>query len=200
VMRRALHAHLLSDADSGTRDPGTLNPGTRVPIGPVLDLGCGTGMAAVALADLPLGPWIGVDLSPRMLRLAAAKRLYASLHDGDIIDFLVGDPRQWGLILAADVLCYLGALEPLFAAIYPRLLPGALFIGSAEELVGPYFGNGDWALGRQGRFAHARDYIAGAAGAAGLTVRAIDAEVQRHDAGAPVAGFLIVLERPRALG
>ncbi len=173
---------------------------TQAPIGPVLDLGCGTGLAAVALADLPLGPWVGIDLSPRMLRLAATKQLYAALHEADIIDFLAGDPRQWGLVLAADVLCYLGALEPLFAAVYPRLLPGALFLCSAEELLGPNFGNGDWVLGRQGRFAHARDYIDRAATVAGFKVRAIDAEVQRQDAGAPVPGFLIVLERPHAIG
>ena len=194
LMRGALRTYLLSGTDAGTLDSGT-----QAPIGPVLDLGCGTGLAAVAMADLPLGPWTGVDLSPCMLRLAAAKHLYAALHDGDVIDFMVGDPRQWGLILAADVLCYLGALEPLFAAMYPRLLPGALFIGSTEALVGPYFGNGDWALGRMGRFAHSKDYIARTASAAGFTVRALDAEVQRQDAGAPVDGFLIVLERPHAV-
>jgi hypothetical protein len=38
------------------------------------------------------------------------------------------------------------------------------------------------------------------AAAAGFTVRAIDAEVQRQDAGAPVAGFMIVLEQPHAVG
>jgi predicted TPR repeat methyltransferase len=36
--------------------------------------------------------------------------------------------------------------------------------------------------------------------AAGFAVRAIDAEVQRNDAGAPVPGFLIVLERAHADG
>ena len=71
-------------------------------------------------------------------------------------------------------------------------------MSSAEELVGPHFGNGDWVLGRQGRFAHAHDYITRTARAAGLTVREIAAEVQRQDAGAPVAGFLIVLERAHA--
>ena len=210
VMRSALRAHLsigpgvgAPDRETpnvGVHDAGRTDAGHRTRVGPVLDLGCGTGLAAVALADLPLGPWFGVDLSPRMLQLAAAKRLYAALHESDIIEFLTGDSRQWGLILAADVLCYLGALEPLFAAVHARLSPGALFVGSAEELVGPHFGNGDWALGRQGRFAHARDYIARAARAAGFAVRAIDAEVQRQDAGAPVAGFLIVLERPHAIG
>jgi predicted TPR repeat methyltransferase len=198
VMRNAVCANLLIDPGPGAQ--GQVQRESQEWIGPVLDLGCGTGLVAVALGDLPLGPWTGVDLSARMLKQAAAKGLYAGLHDADIIDFLNGDTRQWGLILAADVLCYLGALEPLFAATYASLLPGALFIGSAEKLLGPNFGNGDWVLGRQGRFAHARDYISRAAQAAGFVVRAIDAEVQRQDAGAPVPGFLIVLERPHAVG
>ncbi len=203
VMRGAVRKYLLNDVTGTPRGHIPELPVSVIQgeldgrIGPVLDLGCGTGFVPVALSDLPLGPWVGVDLAPKMLEHAAAKQLYAELHEADIIDFLVDDPRQWQLILAADVLCYVGALEPLFAAVHARLLPGALFICSAEELVGPNFGNGDWVLGR--RFAHARDYIARVAGAAGFTVRAIDAEAQRRDAGAPVAGFLIVLERPNAV-
>ena len=44
-----------------------------VELGPVLDLGCGTGLVARAIADLPLGPITGIDLSPRMLEHARAK-------------------------------------------------------------------------------------------------------------------------------
>ena len=207
VIRTAVQVHLSRDiaalgainpasdrAAAPGASPDAVQPETGRLLGPVLDLGCGTGLVAVALADLPLGPFVGVDLSPRMLERAAAKRLYAGLHEADILEFLADDRRQWRLILAADVLCYLGPLSPLFEAVFRRLLPGGLFICSAEELVGPNFGNGDWVLGL--RFAHARDYVARAAGAAGFTVRAIDAEVQRNDAGAPVPGFLIVLERP----
>ncbi len=216
VMRNALRAHLSLDAgevrqggafggeaSKGETSTDETFPGEALgakPIGPVLDLGCGTGMVAVALMGLNLGPFVGVDLSPHMLRLAAAKHLYAGLHESDIIDFLKTDTRQWPLILAADVLCYLGALEPLFAATYARLLPGGLFMCSAEELVGPYIGNGDWVLGRMSRFAHARNYISRVARTTGFTVRAIDAEVQRNDAGAPVPGFLVVLERPHGNG
>ena len=36
-------------------------------LGPVLDLGCGTGLVAVVMSDLPIGPLVGVDVSPRML-------------------------------------------------------------------------------------------------------------------------------------
>lgn len=165
-------------------------------IGPVLDLGCGTGLLAVALSGLPLAPLVGVDLSPRMLALAATKRLYSELHESEICAFLASDARRWRLILAADVFCYIGALEPVLAAAHPRLLPGGRLIFSAEQLMGPYFGNGDWALGRQGRYAHAEAYLVRAAQQAGFTVSALDHEVQRQDAGGPVAGFVAVLARP----
>jgi predicted TPR repeat methyltransferase len=42
----------------------------------VLDLGCGTGFVALALSDLPVGPFTGIDLSPRMWSAARAKALY----------------------------------------------------------------------------------------------------------------------------
>jgi Flp pilus assembly protein TadD len=57
-------------------------------VGPVLDLGCGTGMIALAIADLPVGPLIGVDIAPRMLAQAAAKRLYAELREADVMEVL----------------------------------------------------------------------------------------------------------------
>jgi predicted TPR repeat methyltransferase len=182
VMRAAVRAHLPVDAGPT--------------VGPVLDLGCGTGLVAVALLDLKLGPFVGIDLSPRMLEQAAAKRLYAELHESEIRAFLATDTRQWRLVLAADVFCYSGELEPLLAAVYARLLPGGLLIFSAEALPAPHAGNGDWALGRQGRYAHAEAYLARAAREAGFTLRAFDHEHQRLEAGAPVPGFVMVLERP----
>ncbi len=56
--------------------------------GPVLDLGCGTGLLAVACKDHAPNDWIGVDLSPRMLELARSKALYAELHEADLLAFL----------------------------------------------------------------------------------------------------------------
>ena len=46
------------------------------PYGPALDLGCGTGLIAVALSDLSIRPIHGVDLSPRMLAKAVERNLY----------------------------------------------------------------------------------------------------------------------------
>jgi predicted TPR repeat methyltransferase len=170
-------------------------------VGPVLDLGCGTGMAALAIGDLPLGPFTGVDLSPRMLAHARAKRLYAELHEADILADLAADGRRWPLIVAADVLCYFGALEELFGLVHGRLEPGGWFVFSVEEIQpdhdGVIPGNGNWALQRQGRYAHAEHYVYDAVCAAGFRVLRIDRPVVRQEAGAAVPGLLLAIERMR---
>jgi predicted TPR repeat methyltransferase len=170
-------------------------------IGPVLDLGCGTGLVALAIGDLPLGPFTGVDLSPRMLAHARVKRLYAELREADVIADLAACEQRWPLIVAADVLCYFGALEELLAAVHRRLEPGGWFVFSVEEILpdhdGVIPGNGDWALQRQGRYVHAEHYVYEAACAAGFRVLRIDRPVIRQEAGADVPGLLLAVERIR---
>lgn len=51
-----------------------------VDAGPVLDAGCGTGLQTEALVMAGYGPFIGVDLSSKMLSIARRKGLYKSLH------------------------------------------------------------------------------------------------------------------------
>ncbi len=178
-----------------------LDLGSGRMIGPVLDLGCGTGLVAVVLSDLPIGPITGVDASPQMLAEAAAKRLYAGMSEADLMDLLSTDPTRWALILAADVLCYFGSLDEVLTAAHSRLQPAGLFVFTVEELPperqGQAPGNGAWLLGRQARYAHSLGYVRSAAEAAGFAVRAIEREMLREEAGAPVAGLLAVLERTR---
>ncbi|HEX5328501.1 MAG TPA: tetratricopeptide repeat protein [Acetobacteraceae bacterium] len=192
-------AHLIS---LGYRIPGViraallqhapLRPHNR--LGPVLDLGCGTGLVAVALSDLPLGAFTGVDVSPRMLAKAEAKQLYATLHEADITDFLAADTTGYAVIVAADVLCYFGAINELMTAVSRRLQPDGLFTASFEELEpGSEHAARGWALGPRGRYAHTTDHIATTAGAAGLTVLALEHETVRNEAGVPVPGRLAVL-------
>ncbi len=160
-------------------------------LGPVLDLGCGTGFAAVALSDLPLGPWHGVDLSPAMLLQARAKGLYETLHETSLTTMLAQPGPEYALAMAADVFCYIGALEPVFLAVRQRLLPGGLLLASLESLP-PGCG---WRLGNRGRYAHAPDHVAEVAAQAGFTVRALTAETLRMDDGAPVEGMIVVLAK-----
>lgn len=171
------------------------------PLGPVLDLGCGTELMALLLSDLPIGPITGVDVSPRMLAHARVKQLYSVLHEADCLDMLARDETRWKLVLAADVLVYFGALDDLFAAVHARLEPGGWFVFSVEELLpdhdGAVPGNGDWVLMRQGRYAHAVSYVHETACKAGFRVNALLHQVIRQEAGAPVQGLLAVLERIR---
>jgi predicted TPR repeat methyltransferase len=197
-------AHLVA---LGYRIPGlvraallqhpTIAAGKR--LGPALDLGCGTGLIAVVLSDLPIGPFVGVDLSPRMLEAAAAKMIYTELHEADLLNLLAETATSWPLIIAADVLIYFGALDQVLAAVHAALEPGGWFIFSLEELLqhfdGTVPGNGNWALGWQGRYSHAFAYVATAAQAAGFAIRAIEHQAVRCEADAPVAGIFAVLQR-----
>jgi predicted TPR repeat methyltransferase len=171
-----------------------------LPAGPILDLGCGTGLVALATSDLPIGPFTGVDLSRKMLDRARAKQLYDELREADIAAYLAAGTQSWPLILAADVLCYFGALDELFALVHARLAPGGWFIFSVEELLPDYDGivpgNGRWALQRMGRYAHDSDYVHEAAIAAGFRILRTDRPVIRREAGAAVPGIMLTLERP----
>ncbi len=194
-------AHLIS---LGYRIPGAIRAALlrhavfpeHGPLGPALDLGCGTGLVAVAVSDLPLGPLIGVDISANMLAKAASKGLYATLHETDIMAFLAQDGPPFALILAADVLCYFGALDELMTAAARRLQPGGLFVASAEEFVPSASADEhDWELGPQGRYAHRAAYLTATAEAASLSVLALENQIVRNEADKSVAGLLAVLQR-----
>ncbi len=168
------------------------------PIGPALDLGCGTGLVALSLSGLPIGPLTGIDLSGQMLERAKAKRLYADLRQGDILTELEKQPSElWSLIIAADVLIYFGALDAIFTAVHEQLAPGGWFVFSLEELEGS---DAPWQLHRHGRYAHRPDYVRQTLQAVGLNVLSADAIAVRHEAGMPVRGQLVVAERPRQQG
>jgi predicted TPR repeat methyltransferase len=170
-------------------------------LGPALDLGCGTGLVALAIGDLPIESFTGVDLSPRMLAHAKAKRIYAELREGDIVADLTAHEQRWPLIVAADVLCYMGALEELLALVHKRLEPSGWFVFSVERMVpdhdGTIPGNGNWALQRQGRYVHAEHYVYEAVCAAGFRILRMDRPAIRQEAGTDVAGLLLAIERTR---
>jgi predicted TPR repeat methyltransferase len=150
-----------------------------------LDLGCGTGLAGAAFRDCVVH-LEGVDLSPGMIAEARAKGTYDALYVGDVVEHLRAAPdRAFDLILAADVLVYIGDLVPLFTQIARVLASGGVFAFTAEGHEGE-----EYALGADTRYAHSRSYIEESAGKARLTLRLLRAAATRQNKGAEVPGIV----------
>lgn len=157
----------------------------------VLDLGCGTGLMGAELAA-PGRRIDGVDLSERMLAQARAKGIYAELHTAELLAFLRDSPRQWGLIVAADVFIYIADLAPVFAAAFARLLPGGHLVFSTESS-----DSGHTQLRAQtGRYRHVPEQLAAALEAAGFDSVRRQPMMLRKEGGVPVEGELLLARRP----
>jgi len=87
----------------------------HLPDGHVVDLGCGSGAAAGALAGFGR-PVTGIDASPAMLAEAQALGTYAALHQMDIVDWSPDGPAP-ALIFGNAVLHWL----PDHEVLIPRL-------------------------------------------------------------------------------
>ena len=154
-----------------------------------LDLGCGTGLMAQALVGV-CEVMEGVDLSPRMLAKAAKTRLYAGLHEGDLVSFLSGRlPCEADLVVAADVFVYLADLSPAFHEIRRVLAPK----GSLGFTLQAHGADGV-VLGEDSRYAHGEGYLRRALAEADLGVVLLESVSTREDRGEPVPGFLVVAE------
>lgn len=157
----------------------------------VLDLGCGTGLVADALRGR-FESIRGVDLSPRMVEMARARRLYESVEAGELVAFLEACPAESvALAVAADVLVYVGDLGRTFAEAARVLASGGRFAFSVE---GGGAGEG-YRLESTSRYSHADGYIRALAASHDLAVVHDSPETIRAERGVPAAGRLYVLEK-----
>jgi predicted TPR repeat methyltransferase len=153
----------------------------------VLDLGCGTGLAGLAVQDLA-HHLSGIDLSPKMLEQARRRGIYHRLLQGELVETLNGLEAQYDLVLAADVLVYLGDLAPALRAVARVLRTGGLFAASLETHRGDGF-----VLRPSGRYAHAPDYARATAAACGLRLLRMETAVLRREQGRALDGYCVVL-------
>jgi predicted TPR repeat methyltransferase len=127
--------------------------------GDVLDIGCGTGLAASHLRAVSKRLH-GVDLSICMIEQAAKRGAYDSLEKAEALHFLEANSNGFDVIFAADFMVYFGDLADLFASAAASLRPGGYFAASFETADT----SADYRLLPSGRFAHSENYIdAGAA-------------------------------------
>ena len=82
----------------------------------ILDIGCGTGGAGAWLKDYARS-MVGVDLSEKMVQLARKKMLYQELHVQPLNSYLDGCTSTFDLVVAADVLSYVGDLDRTFQQV-----------------------------------------------------------------------------------
>ena len=149
----------------------------------VLDLGCGTGLSGVAFK--PLAKRLtGVDLSPRMLEQARALNIYDVLVEADVETLPPACDGPFDLVIAADVLVYLGDLSALFDAVRRRLSPDGLWLFTSERS-----GKADFERHEKRRYRHSEAYLRALAGEHGFDVASLVECVTRYEAGEPVASW-----------
>jgi predicted TPR repeat methyltransferase len=157
----------------------------------ILDLGCGTGLVGAALSP-PFGRLVGVDLSTAMLERARARNVYTQLHHGELVTHLTSClDSSVDVVTAADVFVYIGDLRPGFTEIARVLRQSGIAVISLEAGTGSGF-----QVLPSGRFAHHRGYLQSEASHAGLKLLELTERQLRHQQGAPVAGYLVCLQRP----
>jgi len=160
----------------------------------VLDAGCGTGLCGPLLR-----PWArsltGIDLSAGMLALARPRAVYDQLDQAELGAWLAASAPQFDLIVSADTLCYLGALQAVLAAARRASQPGGWLVFTVEALDTP--SPTGYQLMHHGRYAHQGDALQRWLDDAGWQAVEREAVVLRQESGQPVHGWLVSAQAPR---
>lgn len=162
----------------------------------VLDAGCGTGLCGPLI-----GPHaqrlVGVDLSGGMLEKARQRGGYDELVEAELAGWLRASPPVWDVVLSADTLIYFGDLVPVLSAAHHALRPGGWLAFTLEVLDG----EGDrLELSASGRYRHTRGCVERVLSAAGFPDPSISADSLRKELGRPVAGWVVLAQKPAANG
>lgn len=163
------------------------------PFESLLDLGCGTGLTGGALRDMVTGEAVGLDLSENMVEIAHEKDLYETLYVAECVDYLDdNEDGPFALVTAADVLPYIGALEPLFFGVAENLEDGGLFVFSSETRPDAEVGPLGYKVGPSQRFVHSQAYVTDRLAATGFDVVSMTDINVRMENGQPSPGHLVV--------
>lgn len=155
-----------------------------------IDLGCGTGLAAAAFAK-QVDHFIGIDLSPGMIKEARATGLYAELELADMIEGLrTKDDASANLVVAADAFVYLSDVAPVLSEAGRVLVSGGVLAFTLET----HDGSGV-VLGGGLRYAHSAEYACGAIAKAGLKLLTLEPASPRNENNEPVRGLVVVAEK-----
>jgi len=159
-----------------------------------LDLGCGTGLCA-ALIQPSVDAIVGIDISSEMLKLAEKLGVYRELIHEDLAEFLARTQLRADLVIAADVLVYVGELSSIFVSVGRILEPGGLFAFTVELTTS----DKDCHLLPSLRYAHSESYIRRLATQCDLHCEDLRIAPIRHEQSVPVQGLYVYLRKQRAV-
>lgn len=158
----------------------------------VLDLGCGSGLCGPLLRPVS-NQLHGLDISAGMLQKARGLALYDHLFHADALEFLGETSHRYNLVVAADVLIYIGDLAALFALVARCLLAGGQFAFTLEQL--EETGGRDVQLMPTMRYAHSETYVRRMAAQHGFEVKHIENQTLRFEKGLPLPGLFVYLHK-----
>ncbi len=155
----------------------------------ILDLGCGTGLCGKLFKPYA-GKLIGIDLSKKMLAIAAQLSIYDQLIEDDLFHALVNIQEKADLILAADVFIYVGDLDAVFCEAMRLLQTSGFFCFTVEKSVHyPY------KLETTARFAHHEQYVLELIQKYGFSVWACESVALRRQEESTINGLVWILEK-----
>jgi predicted TPR repeat methyltransferase len=158
----------------------------------VLDLGCGTGLIGPEISPYAT-QLVGVDLSPKMLEKAQARKLYQRIVRSDLLTMMQAEPASdYDLIIAADVFVYVGRLNEIIGEIRRLLSTGGIVAFSTETTEASDSSGLGYRLENTGRYAHSVEYLNGLASANGFRVLEMVPARIRTEQGKPVNGHMTV--------
>lgn len=158
----------------------------------ILDLGCGTGLSGDIFSDMS-DYMVGVDLSAKMIAKASLRNIYQDLMVTDVVTYVKSTMDKFDLVLAADVVVYMGDLAELFKEVHRLLNDVGLFSFNIEKQTA--IETGDYHLRATARYSHSKTYIEKLAASNGFEILVADEIVPRIQEGKPLAGYLFVLRR-----
>ncbi len=154
-----------------------------------LDLGCGTGLTGIVLREL-CQYLIGIDVSSKMLTKAQEKDIYDELFEAEAVAWLKQNAQHYDLVVAADVLPYVGDLAPLMEILSQRIQPKGYFICTFEISECE-----DWSIQETARFCHHPEYVVSLAKQFGFNLKSEQKVAGRQHQGQDLHVVLCVFER-----
>lgn len=159
----------------------------------LLDIGCGTGIAAEAFRDMTARR-VGVDLSARMIDKARRRQLYEELYQLDAREFMLGSDRQFDLVIGCDVLGHIGDAAQFLHVARNVLSSKSLLAFTIEK----HEGREALRMHPAGHFTHSPHYILALAQEEGYVPVRVEDMVLRMENYFSVPGVMFVLSKTQA--